>query len=252
MFLFLSKTLPVLIYPLGVTLILLGLSVFKPRAYRKFVLTALAILWAFSTGIVSQALVASLENQYPALIAPTPASAIVVLGGYLRSPGGQHPKAEFSESSDRLIKALRLYRAKQAPVILLTGGNIAFYGAVHQSEAQAARDLLLEFGLPASALLMEDQSLNTYENALFSKQILQPKAISQILLVTSAIHMPRSVAIFQKLGFTVIAAPTDYLTGWGSGEFFFQLLPSPEGLMLSTQALKEWLGLGVYRIKGWA
>ncbi|MDQ6699338.1 MAG: YdcF family protein, partial [Acidobacteriota bacterium] len=207
----------------------------------------------FSSKIVSEALLRSLESQTPVrTIADMPVEqAIVVLGGYLHPPAGNNPTADLADASDRLVHGMRLFRAGKAPVILLTGGNIPFLGAVRMTEAAAARDLLREWGVPAESILLEERSRNTEENARYSYRILNAKGIRHILLVTSAFHMPRSLAVFRKAGFNSIPAPTDFRSGWGEPDLLFQLLPDSDNLSLSTTALKEWLGLGLYRLRGW-
>ena len=120
--------------------------------------------------------------------------------------------------------------------------------------------LLTFMGVPEQAIWLEDQSQNTYENALYCAQLLKAKNIDRVILVTSAIHMPRSVALFEKQGIQVIPAPADFTVtqaGWddlthGTLESqLINLLPSVGNLSLTTNALKEYLGILVYRIEGW-
>ena len=99
--------------------------------------------------------------------------------------------------------------------------------------------------------------MNTYENAVNVQKILDQKGIKEVLLVTSAFHMPRARLIFEKLGMKVIPAPTDFFVTEGSVKDFnlattlVYLLPDPLFLNLNTIALKEYLGLLIYRLKGW-
>lgn len=251
-----SKVLPLFVYPLGLSLILVAIAVMMPRrpgTRRLLCIAAFLILAAFSSDFVSQALVHSLESQTPVrTVEDLPVvQAIVVLGGYLHPPGGSNKTLDFSEACDRLLHGMRLYRARKAPLILLTGGNIPFMGSARMSEAAAARDILREWGVPAESILLDEQSFNTEENARYSYRILSAKGIRRILLVTSAFHMPRSQAVFRKAGFDSVPAPTDFRSGWGQPDVLFQWLPDPEHLYLSTTALKEWLGLGIYRLRGW-
>jgi uncharacterized SAM-binding protein YcdF (DUF218 family) len=258
MFLYLSKLLPPLIFPPGLNIILLlaALLLWKRRRVWSATLVALSLagLYAFSTPLVADALDGSLESRYPSVdINSLPKSdAIVVLGGYLRTAGGARRYSEFMEAADRLWMGSMLYRAGKAPTVLLTGGNVDFLGYRGTPEAVAAKQLLEQWGVPADAILVEPQSQNTHENAAFSKPILSARGARQLLLVTSAFHMQRSVAIFRQEGMQVTPVPTDYLTGWGQPELVFQLLPDAEALARSKIALREWMGLIVYRIHGWA
>jgi uncharacterized SAM-binding protein YcdF (DUF218 family) len=120
--------------------------------------------------------------------------------------------------------------------------------------------LLDRLDVPPSAIIEEPRSLNTYQNALYTKTILDEKGLNRILLVTSAFHMPRSVAIFEKLGFEVIPAPTDFYITDGSvtgtqrtlvGNLL-DLVPETGRLASTTEAIKEYIGILVYRLRGWA
>jgi len=258
MFLFLSKIIPVFVFPLGLSLLLLGIaSAVRRRAAltRTLCFAAFLLLLLFSTGAVSQLLLRSLESRYRRLpIASAPqAEAIVVLGGGTSSPPvapGEAPG--LNGYSNRLLYAARLFRAGKAPIILFSGGTVPLIESWRLiSEAEAASQLLQEWAVPRQAILVEDRSRNTRENALFSRQILQSRGVSRILLVTSATHMPRASAVFQKLGFQVIPVPVDLQTG-DNHALLPRILPDAESLAESDLALKEWLGLLVYRLRGWA
>ena len=214
-------------------------------------LAALVVLLVFGSFPVSHALLWSLEKQYPDHTTDdvSPAEAIVVLGGAVHPPSRQHPGSGLVDSSDRVLHAFRLYRGGRAPLILCSGGG------EQGAEAPVMSRLLEEWGVPEGSILMEDRSLNTRENALFSYSVLHARGVRRILLVTSAIHMPRAAGAFRKAGFEVVPAAADYHTGWGGEAPFWSpsvWLPSPGGLGWSERALQEWLGLLVYRMRGWA
>jgi uncharacterized SAM-binding protein YcdF (DUF218 family) len=111
--------------------------------------------------------------------------------------------------------------------------------------------LLEEWNIPSTAIQIEGRSINTHENAILSFQILAPLGIRKILLVTSAMHMPRAAGAFRKAGFEVIAAPADFHSGWGEGYFLEKWLPSAKSLVDSDTALYEWLGIAIYRLRRW-
>jgi uncharacterized SAM-binding protein YcdF (DUF218 family) len=258
MFLYLSKLLPALVLPPGLTILLLLAAAIlrkrRPRWATALVIVAIGSLYALSIELVAAALQRNLESSYPAVdISTLPKSdAIVVLGGYLRPAGGGRRYNEFMEASDRIWMGAMLYRAGKAPVILLTGGNVGFLGTRGTPEAIAAKQLLEQWGVPEDAILVEPKSLNTHENAAFSKVILASHGARQLLLVTSAMHMQRAAAIFRREGMQVTPVATDYQTGWGEPDLLFQLVPDADTLAHSKNALREWIGLTVYRLRGWA
>jgi len=121
-------------------------------------------------------------------------------------------------------------------------------------------DMLVFFGVPREAILLEDRSRNTYENAVESARILSDHGFERIVLVTSAMHMPRAYGVFRMTDLTVIPAPTDYLLTHSDWVFYRQpdlglqlinLLPKAEYLEMTEKALKEIIGLAVYRLQGW-
>jgi uncharacterized SAM-binding protein YcdF (DUF218 family) len=102
------------------------------------------------------------------------------------------------------------------------------------------------------AILVEDVSINTRENALFTHKILAARSIDHVILVTSAIHMPRAAATFRKVGFDVVAAPADFQSGWAQQSSVFNWLPSSANLLNSSNVRHEWLGYLIYKLRGWA
>jgi uncharacterized SAM-binding protein YcdF (DUF218 family) len=256
MFQYLSKVLPYLVYPFSLSLIFLaaGIVLWKRSGLARLLpVAALALLAIFGAPDVADALLHSLERQYPdrGIEAMPAAEAIVVLGGVIHMPSAQHGHSALLDPSDRLLEALRLYRAGKAPLVLCSGGNNPVFAANRPfPEAKIACQLLEEWGIPEQAVLLEDQSENTQENAAFSYRLLQARGIRRILLVTSAVHMPRAMAAFRKAGFEATPAPADFRTGWGSP--FLGWLPNSNALQRSESALREWLGLLVYRLRGWA
>lgn len=261
MFLFLSKLLPLFVYPLGLTCLLtiaaLVLMWKRPRWAAVALSVALWVLLLGGNSGVSAVLARSLERQYlPRTEIPT-TQAIVILGGATRSPEPPRPWVEVNEAGDRLLYGAKLYRQGKAPVVILSGGRLHWQGS-GPSESEDMAALLEPMGVPASAILQDPTSLNTRENAVNVKRILEEKGIRQILLVTSALHMPRSVLIFKRLGIDPIPAPTDFLTddlsetatGWQ--DVVLNLFPDAESLYLSSRTLKEYIGIFIYRLRGWA
>jgi uncharacterized SAM-binding protein YcdF (DUF218 family) len=262
MFLFLSKLLPLFIYPLGLSCILLivtlVLFIKRSRWSPLPIFLALVILMVASNQRVSNSLVKSLEWQYfPPTQIPT-VDAIVVLGGATRNPSPPRIMADLQEEGDRLLYAAKLYQDGKAPLVIAAGGRIQWYGG-GRSEAEDMANLLQLMGVPQDAIIQEPNSLNTYQNATNVKDILLTKRLQKVLLVTSAIHMPRSLLIFQRQGIDAIAAPTDFLISeqelqevdYSLESKILSLLPGTEYLDQTTKAMKEYIGLFIYRLRGW-
>lgn len=273
MFLFLSKLLPLLVYPLGLACVLILLAIFRlyqqsrkrPDVFMQgCLIAAVLILWLSSTPLSSRFVLGSLERQFQdfaGIETLPPADAIVVLGGATVGVAPPRFFPEVMDGGDRVIQAVRLYRLEKAPKILLSGGRIQWQASKVPvaSEAEDMKILLDLFGIPETDLILETNSLNTYQNAINSQKLLAKNNLKQILLVTSAFHMPRALAIFQKLGIEAIPAPTDFRTiasvedqSRSVQQFLLSLLPSADNLNNTSVGLKEYLGIWVYRLRGWA
>ena len=262
MFLFLSKLLPLFVYPLGLSCILLGLALIWlwkfPRRSLFAIATALLIIFCTSNPLLASTFVKTLEWQY---LPPDPvpaAEAIIVLGGSTYAQSPPRPWIEVSEAGDRVLYGVKLYQDGVAPLIVFSGGRIEWKDG-GPPEAEDMTKIAVAMGVPERNILRENDSLNTYQNAVNTAKILQQRQIKKILLVTSAMHMPRAMAIFAKQGFDVTAAPTDYwvskqslaeMEGISFGTFL-NVLPDSEALHFFTKAIKEYVGLAVYRLRGW-
>lgn len=262
MFLFLSKLLPLFIYPVGLTCVLLLVAILSlwkhPRRAVVCMLTAIAVILISGNGWVANAITQSLEWQnIPPKELPN-AEAIVVLGGAIRPQITPRPWVDVMESGDRVLHGAQLYRQGRAPLVIMSGGRIAWKGGGPPESADMAA-LAQTLGVPPSSILQDPTSLNTYENAVNVRKILQQRGIRRILLVTSAMHMPRSLAIFKKQGIEAIAAPTDFLVteqelqepGVSVEAVILNLVPEADRIHQTTRALKEYIGLVVYRLRGW-
>lgn len=259
---FFSKFLPILVYPLGLAclLILLGILFKKKSALTtKFMLAALILLWLAGNHWVSYLLARSLEWQnLPASELPQ-ADVIVILGGGTEAADYPRSAVEINSAGDRVLHGAHLYKQGAAPHILVSGSSITWMTSSSTSPAQEMTELLVELGVPDQAIWQESQSLNTYENALYCAQFLKGKGINRIILVTSALHFPRAKALFEYQGLTVIPAPTDFTITQKSWDKMFEpnlpnqiinLLPNSSSLSLTTNVLKEYIGILVSGLRG--
>ncbi len=215
-------------------------------------LTLAGLIWVLIWSLPATTLFLGgrLESRYPY---QTPESVeladyIVVLGGNTQANRSNwFEPYNRATATDRIDRAAALYFAGRAPKILVTGG--AYEGRV--SEAQGMAKVLRQKGVPDQAIVLEKESRNTYENALFTERLLKNLPHSKLLLVTSALHMPRALATFQRLNMPAIPAgvapqivpPDDYILDlW---------LPHTRSLEASRTILKEYFGLLGYWIRGW-
>jgi uncharacterized SAM-binding protein YcdF (DUF218 family) len=263
MFLFLSKLLPLLIYPLGLACVMLVVALVllkrRPGWAMGAIALALVLLLVSSNTWVATGVMRSLEWRYQNTTDLPTAEAIVVLGGAINPQLPPRPWIEMAEEGDRVLHGARLYLAGRAPLLVFSGGRITWGQGQSRSEAEDMAELAKALGVPASAILLEPDSLNTFENAANTRALLANQGITRILLVTSAMHMPRSLAIFKKQGFEVTPAPTDFhvvndplnpnLNTWQGRALSF--MPQTENLHYLTRAIKEYLGLLIYWLRGW-
>jgi uncharacterized SAM-binding protein YcdF (DUF218 family) len=262
MFIFLSKLLPILIYPLGFISICLIVALIM--SWQKFsweqlpIALALISLLLSSNGWVTTFLVTSLEWQNLPVELPS-SEAIVILGGATKSATKPRPMVDVSERGDRILYGAKLYLEKKAPLIIVAGGRIDPFNSAGIPESEDMAQLLEMMGVASEAIVQEPESLNTYQNAVNVKKILEQRGITKILLVTSAIHMPRSLLIFKRQGIDVIPAPTDFLVseldsltmGRTFQNIILNLVPDSDRLDKTTQAIKEYVGMAIYRLRGW-
>ncbi len=248
-----SKALALLVYPLSLSLLLCLLSLLFSRLQWQrssswCLLLGVGWLYVSSTTVFADFLTDTLERQFvPRALSVIPeADAIVLLGGATRGDTHLGSLADLNRHADRLVHTAALFKAGKAPVVLVTGGS----PSGGRPEASQIKDLLVVMGVPARRILLENVSRNTAENAAFSAQILQSRDMREILLVTSAYHMPRAKGLFDAQGLAVIPAPTDYQQVV-SDRVVFRWLPSVDALHQTTDTLHEMVGYVVYRVRGW-
>ncbi len=251
-----SKIAAALVLPLNLS-ILLGLVALVMARRRRGGLAAacgflaLSILVTASLPAVSDALVFSLEREYPPAdpnAAPA-AGAIVVLGGSLAAGAPPRRGPELVDASDRILHAARLFRAGKAPLVIPSGGRLP-WSAAGRSEAAEIADLLIEWGVPRAAILEEGKARTTSENAVETVRLLRAHGVKRVLLVTSSLHMRRALASFRAEGLEVVPSPCDALVVSRKAREALDWVPRPEALDRTHRALWELLGLVFYRVTG--
>jgi uncharacterized SAM-binding protein YcdF (DUF218 family) len=184
----------------------------------------------------------------------TPYEVGILLGGYSNPyiiPGND--RYNLSERGNRLVNTLELYHKGKIKKILLTGGSGSLYSP-NYVESDEVLVFLKTMGVPDTNIIVEGRSRNTWENAKFTKMLLEKqygKSLPRCLLITSAWHMPRSAACFKRAGLTVEIYPVDYITECDRWAPDYWLLPEKLGFYRWELLIKEWIGCLAYKLKGY-
>lgn len=254
MFFVLSKLFWAAAQPLSFTFILIfagTLAVWLKWRRTGLTLLVASVAIVALTGFTSfgAVLMSPLEQRFSMPSAP-PAhvDGIVVLGGFLdtyidTTRGGY----ELDSAGDRIVETLRLAMRYPDARIVVSGGNGDLTGHF-EGDATGARRFFGAFGISVGRIEYDTRSRNTWQNAVYSRELARPAPGQTWLLVTSAWHMPRAVGCFRQAGFNIVPWPVDHRTAPHEG-FGFSGNPLA-GIGLTSLALKEWIGLAAYRLTG--
>jgi uncharacterized SAM-binding protein YcdF (DUF218 family) len=221
---------------------------------RRLAFCTLLLLLLTATPMLSTTYIAWLESWYPPfqVASTSKVDAIVVLAGGVFEKGSLRPDHDVSDASrQRTACGADLWLQGLAPKMLLTGG-IANVFQTGPRESHEMKRWAVRLGVPESAIIVEDRSKTTYENAVQSKAVL---GAGHILLVTAAYHLPRAVGLFEQQGLIVTPVACGYEAKHTSAQAWaqstlFDFLPSAKALLLTTQAVEEVAGMLIYRIAG--
>lgn len=255
--LFAAKVLTALSSPLGLTFACLLSSAVarwlgRGRLAASLTVTGVAVLWISATPVFAGWALGTLERQHPpqAIAALPAADVAIILGGALGQPVPPRTELDLSDASDRVLHAARLYKAGKVRHILVAAGNIPWHTSI-TTEAALIHELLVSWGVPSAAITIAGASRNTYENALEIAELRTQKPFATALLVTSASHMPRAMAVFRRAGIPVIAATTDIHVVYEANSNPLRWTPDVSALSMTSTALKEWIGYAGYRLRGY-
>jgi uncharacterized SAM-binding protein YcdF (DUF218 family) len=255
MFYYLSKIAWLFLQPLSMTAILIGLGVIALLlAWRRIaaaaMLLAFLVLFLSAWTTLGALLLQPLEDRFarPAEIPADVAGIIVLGGGFEGAVNAARGGYEMNSAGDRFVETAVLARRLPGAKVVVTGGSGALL-LTGEPDGDIAPRLLEALGVARNRMVLENQSRNTEENARFTREILQPDSGQNWLLVTSAFHMPRSMALFRKAGFEVIAWPVDYRTAGTEGPGLARD-NAIDSLENTTLAIREWLGLAAYWMTG--
>lgn len=226
------------------------------RRWRAVAVPALAwlILTALTCTPLASLLIASLENTHPRVsLSDLPATDVIVCLGGGAEPSPSEPSGvHLKSAADRLTTAMALLAQQKAPLLVLGGGGYADKQGGRLSEADRVADMLRSLTNTTQPILSLGICADTRDEAVKVAALAQEKGWKQILLVTSASHMPRAAGTFQKAGLSIVAVPCNYLSTVNRvGALHWFHLPHPEGLSVFEAWLHEMLGTWFYRSKGW-
>ena len=256
MFFVLSKTFAVTLLPtnflvgLGVVGALLGATRFS-RAGRKLMVAAIVLLAICGFSPLGNLLLYPLESRFPAWNAAAGApDGIIVLGGPIDADlSVEHGTPVIRSAADRIVAGAALARRYPNARIIFSGGSANLISN-DAREADYAGAIFESLGIDKARLIMERRSRNTYENALFARELAAPKPGERWLLVTSAYHMPRSIGLFRKADFPVEAYPVDWRVGTSARDILSFTTFANDGFSRTDTGMREWIGLLAYWLTG--
>ena len=259
MFFILSKVLSFLINPIVWIATALAIALFLKNQQwkRRSLLVGVGLLLLFTNWPITNFVLSKWEAQTITVADITePYDIGILLGGYSESHATRRNNPHFfylsTYAGNRLTQTVELYKAGKIKQILLSGGTGSIVGE-KIIEAEVAKAFLIRLGVPAKDIIIEIDSRNTHENALFSKKILTDLGqvtTPKLLLLTSAFHMPRAKKCFDKVGLKTTPFSIDE-HAYPSALTPDDLVPDATCLIFWQLIIKEWIGIVVYRLKGY-
>jgi len=243
---YLHKVLPLLASPLFLVIILVlcGL-IFRSR---RAGLAAVGILIVCSLPVLSNKLISYLERDY-SLVPPASAKtadAIVVLSGMVRTIDGANGlEYEWGEASDRIFAGIDLIKENKAPALVLTSGKLPW--SVGKPEGEYLRDIAEKLGVSSDVILLTENVQNTDQEAKAVTKLLN-KEVPNIILVTSAFHMPRAQKVFEAAGIVVSPFPVDFLSV-ADKTTLMHFIPSAGAFSDTSFFVREIIGRLYYKLK---
>ena len=249
MFFLLSKILSFLFSPLSWVFILLIIVFFlKTKKWKKrLIYTSVVVLYLFSNNYIFYLAASKWYIKPVKLETHQQFKYAIVLGG-MANFDEEVKRIKFSESADRLMQAIHLYKTNHIEKILISGGSGSiFYPEMIESEI--VRTYLIQIGIPECDILIENKSKNTWQNASFTAKLLDNN--KNYLLISSSIHMRRATACFKKAGIKTQPYPSNQLDSSFKYSPGSLLLPNASILSSWELLIHEIAGYFIYWIKGY-
>ena len=243
---YLHKILPLIVSPTFLVMVLITWGiVFRLRIAG---ILAVNILIICSLPIFSNKLITCLENEYilSDVSNAKTADAIVVLSSMVRTINSKNGLSyEWGEASDRIFAGIELIKKNKAPIMILTGGKLPW--SVGKPEGEYLRDIAIKYGVPNKNILLTKNVQNTDQEAKAVAKLLN-KEIPNIILVTSAFHMPRAQKVFEATGIVVSPFPVDFLSG-ADKTTLMHFIPSAGAFSNTSFFVREIIGRLYYKLK---
>jgi uncharacterized SAM-binding protein YcdF (DUF218 family) len=252
MFFVFSKIFYFLLMPISWITLCLAFAVIlkKGRSKKVFLYLGFAQLILFTSPVITTEVVNWWEMDYILIDDLENYDIAIILTG-VTSDQEPRDRVNYRKGADRVLHPIHLYKIGKIKKILVTGGSGLVINKNEDVESENLKKTLLLAGIPETDIILEPKAKNTHENAQFSADILNKNFPNQrYLLVTSAFHMRRALACFQKEGVTVTTFPVDF---YGEERSFYpdKFLPGVESLLIWQILIKEWVGLITYKIAGY-
>ena len=249
MFFVLSKVLTWLIMPLSIIIFCFLLAfVLKAEKLKKLaVRVGVGLLIFFTNPFIGNFCLGLWE------IAPIEYKSIrdyevgIVLSGVTSQRKSPKDRVHFNQGADRILHAIELYKLGKIKKILITGGSGSITRPMNKESADLKKVSVL-FGVNPKDIILEDKARNTYENALLSKTIIDSLEVNDAILITSAFHMRRAKACFDKQGINVLSFSTDPSIQRIRYTPENLIIPSSATLLIWNTLFKEWVGMISYKV----
>jgi uncharacterized SAM-binding protein YcdF (DUF218 family) len=251
----LKKIASAAVYPLSLCLTALVVGLFfiwfthKQKIGKILVTAAVVALILFSFGPFTDTLLGSLENKYPPLTDLKGLNGvkwIVVLGGGHNSDARYPANDQLSGASlSRLVEGIRIHKTLKNSRLILSGG--AVFDPV--PEAKVMSDVALTMGVVPEDIILELESRDTEDQARLIPIIANLDSKERFILVTTAAHMPRAVALFRKYGNQPVPAPIDFWVKDTKESHPINFFPTASGLRRMERVFHEYLGLAWAKLK---
>jgi uncharacterized SAM-binding protein YcdF (DUF218 family) len=255
MFFILSKVLVFIIQPISWLVGLLAWAVFTKNPTKKR--RILRGTFFLTVGLTNPFLMNHTFRFYETPAVPMSSLSDtfdvgIVLGGFSNFDATTDERLNFNSAANRLTDAVVLYKKGIVRKLLISGGDGNLLGQ-KTPEAEKTEPYLLLMGVRQEDILLENRSRNTYENALFSKELIDSQHVKsdKILMITSAYHTPRALGCFKKVGLKVDPFPANFIGKKPSWKTNYWLKPDAQAFFNWEAIFKEWIGYVVYVLKGY-